>query len=197
LCPVVTGAPGRLGAHDREKRKYLLGLAALAAATIGTVLAVGTAAGGPDQLSQARIATAGFHDFGRAAADGRGELKDALGIACIDAPGLGAMGIHDVKGAIVGDGAVNVSTPEALVYEPQANGRLRLVALEYVVFKADWDAHHSSPPSLFGQTFNFTPSPNRYGLDPFYSLRAWIWKNNPSGMFAPWNPKVSCAAPRL
>ena len=62
-----------------------------------------------------------------------------------------------------------------------------------MVFKADWDRKHSSPPSLFGQTFNFTPSPNRYGLPPFYSLHAWIWKHNPSGMFAPWNPNVSCA----
>jgi hypothetical protein len=54
-------------------------------------------------------------------------------------------------------------------------------------------ATHSSPPSLFGQTFNFTPAPNRYGLPAFYSLHAWIWKNNPEGMFAMWNPDISCA----
>lgn len=174
------------------RRKYLLAVIALALAAIGTVVAVGTAAGDPDQLSTARAATAGFHDIDAALADGRGELRDALGIACIDAPGIGGMGIHYVKGAIVGDGAIDVSTPEALVYEPQADGRLKLGAVEYVVFKADWDANHSSPPSLFGQTFNFTPSPNRYGLPPFYSLHAWIWEHNPSGMFAPWNPNVTC-----
>jgi hypothetical protein len=34
--------------------------------------------------------------------------------------------------------------------------------------------------------------PNRYGLPPFYSLHAWIWKPNPSGILTPWNPRVSC-----
>ena len=80
------------------------------------------------------------------------------------------------------------------MYEPEANGRLRLVALEYVVLQSDWDAKHASPPTLFGQAFNFTPSGNRYGLPPFYSLHAWIWKHNPSGMFSMWNPEVSCPA---
>jgi hypothetical protein len=78
--------------------------------------------------------------------------------------------------------------------EPKRNGKLRLVALEYVVVKAAWDATHSPPPSLFGQTFNFSGAGNRYGLPPFYSLHAWIWKHNPAGMFEPFNPNVSCAA---
>jgi hypothetical protein len=172
--------------------KYLLAVAALAL-VVGTVIAVSASAGDGDQLSVVRASTAGFQNFGRVSADGRGEFRDAMNIACIDAPGLGAMGIHYVKGSIVGDGAIDAADPEAVIYEPQANGRMRLVAVEYVVFKADWDANHSSPPSLFGEPFNFTPSPNRYGLPPFYSLHAWLWKHNPSGMFAPWNPDVSCA----
>jgi hypothetical protein len=48
--------------------------------------------------------------------------------------------------------------------------------------------------AVFGQQFNFTPAGNRYGLPAFYSLHAWIWKHNPSGTFAMWNPTVSCAA---
>jgi hypothetical protein len=110
-------------------------------------------------------------------------------------PGMaaGAMGIHFVNGAYVGTADVDPAKPEALVYEPEGNGKLRLVALEYVTFQAAWDATHSAPPELFGQTFNFTPAPNRYGLPAFYSLHAWIWKNNPAGMFAMWNPDVSCA----
>jgi hypothetical protein len=102
------------------------------------------------------------------------------------------MGIHYVKGTLVGDGAVDALTPEALVYAPGKAGQLHLAALEYVVFKADWDADHSSPPSLFGHEFNVTPAPNRYGLPDFYSLHVWIWKHNPAGMFASWNPDVSC-----
>ena len=176
------------------KRMYVLaGVVIALAATATAFFAVGAASGGPNALATARAATAKFQQFSAAAADSRGELKDAAGIACIDAPGLGAMGIHWVKGSIVGDGAVSATDPEAVIYEPQANGRMRLVAVEYVVFQADWDKNHSSRPSLFGEEFNFTPSPNRFGLPPFYSLHAWLWQNNPSGMFAPWNPNVSCA----
>jgi hypothetical protein len=51
-----------------------------------------------------------------------------------------------------------------------------------------------APPNLFGQEFNFTDAPNRYGLPPFYSLHAWVWKDNPAGAFAMWNP--TCIATR-
>jgi hypothetical protein len=89
------------------------------------------------------------------------------------------------------------------VYAPDGHGRLKLAALEYVVIQGDWDAKQvlpqSSegvtpvPPMLFGQEFNFTNAPNRYGLPPFYSLHVWIWKDNPAGTFAMWNPTVHCA----
>ena len=45
---------------------------------------------------------------------------------------------------------------------------------------------------LFGHEFNFTDAPNRYGLPPFYSLHAWVWKDNPAGTFEMWNPSVHC-----
>ena len=105
---------------------------------------------------------------------------------------LGLRLFERAKGRLVPT-AERVEEPELLLYEPEKNGQLRLVGLEYVVLKSAWDATHSSPPSLFGQQFNFTDAPNRYGLPPFYSLHAWIWKNNPAGMFAMWNPDVSCA----
>lgn len=174
-----------------------LALLALALATAGSVAGVAALVASASQpaLEQARSATAGAHD---AVPAGYGLLKDAAGIACIDMPAMpgmpaGAMGIHYVNSDLVGDPNEDPSTPEALVYEPEKNGQLRLVALEYVVLQSAWDATHSSPPSLFGQQFNFTPAPNRYGLPPFYSLHAWIWKHNPEGMFAMWNPDVTCA----
>jgi hypothetical protein len=149
-------------------------------------------AGGSSDLKQAKKATAPYQDLDTAKAAGYGLLLDAAGIACIDMPGQGAMGIHYVNGTLVGDATVDAKTPEAVVYEPQHDGRLKLVALEYVVFQSAWDAKHSSWPSLFGQRFDFTRSPNRYGLPAFYSLHAWIWKHNPAGTFAMWNPRVSC-----
>jgi hypothetical protein len=111
-----------------------------------------------------------------------------------DMPQMGAMGIHYVNSKLVGDPSIDAGSPEALVYEPEQNGRLRLVALEYIVVQSAWDATHSAPPTLFGQQFNFTASPNRFGLPAFYSLHAWIWKHNPSGLFSMWNPNVSCAS---
>jgi hypothetical protein len=148
-------------------------------------------------LAQAQKATAEYRQLSVAKADGYGLLKDAKGIACIamdGMPQMGAMGIHYANGKFVGDGKVAVTTPDALVYEPQADGSRKLVALEYVVFKSAWAKSHSSPPSLFGQTFNFTPKGNRFGLPAYYSLHVWIWKHNPSGTFSMWNPNVSCKA---
>ncbi|MEP7019576.1 MAG: hypothetical protein ABI808_02920, partial [Pseudonocardiales bacterium] len=141
-----------------------------------------------------RDATERYFDVTTAIAHGYGELKDAAGIACIDKPGVGGMGIHYVNGDLVGDPNERARTPELLVYEPQRNGRLRLVAVEYVVLKADWEAAgHTTAPSLFGRQFELIPAGNRYGLPDFYELHAWIWKHNPLGMFADYNPRVTCA----
>ena len=90
------------------------------------------------------------------------------------------------------EGAVDATTPELLVYGPGSNGQLRLVALEYLVLRANWDPYHAERPSLFGQEFDLTLAGNRYGLPDFYSLHAWIWDPNPIAMFAPFNPRVSC-----
>ena len=144
-------------------------------------------------LGQVRNATAGYHNVDVAQRAGYGRFVDVDGVACIDLPGMGAMGVHYVNPSLVGDGKVDALTPEAVVYEPDGAGRLHLVAVEYVVIQQAWDAHHRLPPALFGHRFDFTASPNRYGLPPFYSLHAWVWKNNPAGTYAMWNPRVDCA----
>lgn len=152
-------------------------------------------AGNGDQRSaaaEAAPATAMYHDVARAQAAGYGEFHDAAGIACISKPAAGTMGIHYVNGSLVGDAVVDANRPEALVYEPEATGNLKLVALEYIVFQGVWDPTHTGPPSLFGRQFDLTPSPNRYGIPAFYSLHAWIWKPNSAGLLEPWNPEAHC-----
>ena len=149
-----------------------------------------------DSLATVEQATTKYHSLAIAKQNGYGLLKDAKGISCIamtGMPEMGAMGVHYAKPALVGDGKLSPTTPEALVYAP-TNGKLALAALEYVVIKSAWDAHHSSPPSLFGQKFDFTPKGNRYGLPAFYSLHAWIYEHNPSGTYSMWNPQVHCPA---
>ena len=171
--------------------------AAVAALSIAAVLLPTAAASGPpgETVANARDATAGFSDPAAALAAGYDLLTDAADLACIDQPGAGAMGIHYVKGALVQAGTIDAARPQALVYERTPDGRLQLAAVEYAVLQAGWDAAHTAPPALFGQTFMLTPADNRYGLPAFYSLHAWIWKPNPTGMFSMWNPDVSCAGP--
>ena len=111
-----------------------------------------------------RAATSSYRLLVVAKAAGYGLLKDKDGIACIDNPGVGAMGVHYANTNLVGDGRINMLTPEAMVYEPRPNGKLRLAAVEWVVFQDAWDAAHDGPPSLFGEDFMLTPADNRYGL---------------------------------
>jgi hypothetical protein len=173
----------------RQRLALALAVAVLAAGGVQVVVAL--ASGGSD-LAAARTATANYHRVSVAEDAGYAEFRDANGIACIDNLPAGAMGVHYVNGSYVGDTTLDPTTPEAVVYEPMSNGRLRLVALEYIVFQAAWDAEHSSPPELFGQPFMLVTEPNRFGIPAFYQLHTWIWKDNPSGMFQMWNPRVHC-----
>jgi hypothetical protein len=177
----------------RRISRNRLALATLAAAiAAGGIQVVGSlATGGESQFAGARNATARYHNLSAADADGYAIFRDANGIACIDSP-QGGMGVHYVRGDLVGDTTLDPEHPEALVYAPNAAGQLRLAALEYIVFQAPWDAEHSEPPSMFGQTFNLTPAGNRFGIPAFYSLHAWVWEPNSDGMLQPWNPRVHC-----
>lgn len=137
-------------------------------------------------LARARAATAGFHRFTEAAPAGYDFLFLDM---CMELPGTGGMGFHYVDtGAL--DATLDVAHPEALLYEPGTNGQNRLVGLEYVIPAAAWTS--PNPPVLFGRELTL----NQFDL---WALHVWIWKNNPAGIFADWNPDVSCAnaAPAL
>jgi hypothetical protein len=133
-----------------------------------------------------RQATAQFKDVKKAERAGYALLH-----GCVSGPQEGAMGIHFANGNLVGDGVLDARRPEALLYEPK-DGKLQLVGVEYVVLADAWNTKHSTPPVLMGQLFNYVSTPNRYGLPAFYELHVWALKNNPDGMFADWNPHVSC-----
>ncbi len=154
-------------------------------------------------LIRAAFASAPFLRFENAAGGGYvGKVADKAGITCItdlNVPSAGAMGVHFVNPGLIDlnddptvNDTIDASKPEVLVYEPDAAGHYRLVALEYLILQKEWDATHSSPPSLFGHEFMFSDATNRFGLPAYYSLHAWIWKFNPSGTFEMWNPNVHC-----
>jgi hypothetical protein len=162
------------------------------------LLALAAYAAASNERSDAAVAsaaTARFHDLEKAQQAGYAvHVAELSGATCIAQPGEGAMGDHFANPSLLLDGGViDASQPEALVYERRPNGTFKLVALEYIVFQADWAAAgNTAPPALFGRTFDAIPAPNRFGIPAFYALHAWIWKPNPSGLLYAWNPDVSC-----
>jgi hypothetical protein len=167
--------------------------AAIVAMLLGTAVFAGIANARSD-LSRLTAATARFHSIVQAKNAGYGLLPAPAPLhECISSfNGTGAMGFHYINGGLL-DANLDPTSPEALVYEPDKHGKLDLVALEFVTFKDAWDAAHPGVwPSLFGEDFMFTPSPNRYDIPAFYSLHVWLWKPNPAGLFMPFNPNASC-----
>ena len=184
-------------------RRRWLRLAAplLAAILLGSMGASGVAAhgasgasGGRWDLLRAAVATARFHSTVQASRAGYGGFPDGVPLhECISSfDNTGAMGFHWLNaGNLTTD--LDPTKPQVLVYEPDRGGKLHLVALEFVVFKADWiAAHGDTTPSLFGEDFMDSGFPNRFDLPEFYALHVWLWKPNPSGLFKPFNPNVSC-----
>ena len=140
-------------------------------------------------VKEVREATAGFQTPDQLPQDYQ------LMFGCVSGGDFGAMGLHFVNGSLLGDGEVKADSPEIVLYEPLPNGRMRITGVDYFVYQADWDKNHPhDPPQLDGQLFHLFESPNRFGLDPFYTLHVWAWKDNPNGTFANWNPNVSCDA---
>ena len=133
-------------------------------------------------LAALRRVTARFHNFKTAAAAGwAAQITPCM----TDPAGAGGMGFHYGNTALI-DGTARVEEPELLLYEPDRSGRLRLVAVEYIIPYTE-HSRSATPPELFGgQKFKQNDTFQLWGL------HAWVWEHNPSGMFADWNPRVTC-----
>ncbi|HEX6308665.1 MAG TPA: hypothetical protein VFZ69_10785 [Longimicrobiales bacterium] len=131
-------------------------------------------------LAGVREATAKFQRFEEAASAGWGQPV----LDCMVNPGVGSQGQHYINGAVMTELNPEEFAPELLMYEPQKNGRQRLIGVEWAVPIDVWG---SEPPVLHGVEFHQNTN---LGL---WVLHAWIWKHNPAGMFADWNPDVTCA----
>jgi hypothetical protein len=174
--------------HPDGRARAALVLAIALAAGVLAVAAPIVAGGQKSDLDTVRAATARFHSLTQAKQAGY-----ELFYECTDHEGLGAaMGQHFVKGSLVGDGVLDLRTPEVLVYEPKKNGGYELVAVEYVEIAAVWDGANANAPRLFGRSLAKIPAGNRYGLPDFYEIHAWAWRANPRGTFDDWNPTVTC-----
>jgi hypothetical protein len=135
-------------------------------------------------LADLQAATAQFHQTDVANAAGY-SLVSGLDY-CFNKVGVGGMGFHLIKTSSL-DLTLNWLQPEAMVYAPGPNGQYQLGAVEYIVPAAAWDAAgHSQPPAVLEHGLHLNSA---LGV---YVLHAWIWQENPAGMFEDWNPKVSC-----
>jgi hypothetical protein len=165
-------------------------------------------------LDAVRAATDRFRDVNVALAEGYlrdpgdiCETADMMGRPAAD----GAMGIHFFRPDLLGitataprvDGTgthTDFLQPSVLIYEPQADGSLELVAVENLVYIAAWEAAgNNEPPSFHGVPFDRMVDDPETSVDeahlfaPHYDRHVWIYRENPSGTFAPFNPAVSCA----
>jgi hypothetical protein len=173
----------------------------------------GPAAGEPD-LDEVRAATERFRDVNVALAEGF--IPDPSGMCATAemegrAASEGAMGVHyfrpDLLGItappnprVTGSGThTDFRNPAILIYEPQADGSMELVAVENLVFIAAWEqAGNREPPSFHGVAWDrmvddpATEADEAHGFDPHYDRHVWIYRTNSDGVFAPFNRNVTC-----
>jgi hypothetical protein len=121
------------------------------------------------------------------------------------------MGIHffrpdllGIKGPpnprVAGDGAhTDFRKPSILIYEPRADGSLELVAVENLVFKKAWhEAGNQRPPTFHGVEYDdmaddpATAIDEAHMFEPHYDRHVWLYRPNSNGMFAQFNPTVTC-----
>jgi hypothetical protein len=131
-------------------------------------------------VKRIRAATLGFKSLDIAVA--KGYARDVA--HCLDNPPQGGMGYHHQNDSLLDD-KIELEKPEILVYERLPSGEYRLNGVEYIV---PFSAHpmNAEPPMVMGQKLKRAPS-----LGIWY-LHVWVWLENPSGLFADWNPRVKC-----
>ncbi|MBZ0149486.1 MAG: hypothetical protein K8F62_18380 [Pseudorhodoplanes sp.] len=169
---------------------------------------------GEPSLAEVRRATERFRDVKVALAEGY--IRDP-GNVCetADMMGkpreLGGMGIHFFRPDMLGisappnprvDGTgthIDFSKPAILIYEPQADGKLELIAVENLVFAKSWkETDNDAPPSFHGVAYDTmiddpaTAVDEAHNFEPHHDRHVWLYRENPNGIFAQFNPRVTC-----
>ena len=124
-------------------------------------------------------ATARYHNLDTAIADGFVFLH-----GCETRPDEGPAGMVYVHLGRLLDGVADLSSPDALLYEPRRNDRARLIGVELAIPYALWT--EQEPPQLLGATFQ---REDEFGV---FGLHVWVWRANPEGLFAESNPRINC-----
>ena len=163
----------------------ILALAGLTA----VATAIATAGDGPlpPELRDVRAAVARYHSVEQATRDGYVQAS-----ACEESP-AGAMGYHYANFGHMADPTIDPRRPEVPAYLPDANGNLELVGVEYLKFDADGSLlTDDDRPSFFGQRFDGPMPGHNPRMPVHYDLHVWVAGQNPSGVYAQWNPALTC-----
>jgi hypothetical protein len=106
----------------------------------------------------------------------------------------GGMGVHFLNTGLIGP-VPDPMAPQLLVYEPDGEGKLHLVAAEWLIPLA---TGVQGRPELFGRPFD-GPMAGHTPLMPdalhHYDLHVWLFKDNPDGLYHRTNPDVVCSGP--
>jgi hypothetical protein len=164
----------------------VVGLGILTASALVAVVAAGGGRSLPADVQAARSELARYHSVDNALADGY------VPVSPCEASPAGTMGIHYANMSLFGPGN-DPARPELLLYLPRQDGSLEFVAAEYFQVDADQNlGTDGDRPSIFGQPFNGPMLGHNPQMPIHYDLHVWLTKHNPSGLFAQWNPAISC-----
>lgn len=165
-------------------------------------------------LEDVRAATERFRDVKVALAEGY--IPDPMNMCdaaeTMGKPAeLGAMGIHYFRPDLLGitgppnpriDGTgthTDFRRPAILIYEPQEDGSLALVAVENLTFVRAWEAAgNKAPPSFQGVPYDrmaddpATKLDEAHMFEPHFDRHVWLYRENPNGIFAQYNPNATC-----
>ena len=188
-----------------------LGMAAL----VGPASAQSDAAANPEPtLDEVRTLAMRYQNVDTALADGyireptnTCETAEHMGLPAA----VGGMGVHFFRPDLLGitgppnprvDGTgthTDFRQPAILIYEPQADGSLELVAVENLVFMKAWEAAGNTAPPVFQNVpYNrmvddpATPLDEAHHFEAHYDLHVWLFRENPSGLYAQFNPAMTC-----
>jgi hypothetical protein len=189
---------------------------ALCVAAISAGLAGCTAGTDEPSLADVKAIAERYRDVNVAKAEGYTTDNKCTTAAMLGFPAeMGDMGLHYVRrdmlglppkpappgsGRVKGTGThTDFRRPAMLVYEPQADGSLELVAVENLVFASAWRAAgKTESPTFRGEPYVLladkaeTKVDESHGWEPHYELHLWLFRDNPNGMYSEFNPRVTC-----
>ncbi len=127
------------------------------------------------EVNQLRVDTSQYMDFNVAVNEG---LIDVSGYV----PNMG----HHYLNPTLSDNVFEIDKPEIILYVPDDNGIMQMVAVEYSILPDD-PQNPGNPPE------GFTGSEDEWHFNEMlgqWQLHVWTVLENPDGIFAPHNPVI-------